>query len=87
MKGNKWIEMILSKIRSVTQPVEAFVICLNDSPQYVHLGTMGKAKEKLEQLAKEYYDRNSLKFSIKSYDEYRHSMYYWHIRQVDYGID
>lgn len=70
----------------ITTPVEAFVICCNDNPEHVHLGTMDKAKEKLEELAREYYHRNGLRHRFSSYKEYR-MRFFWHIRQVDYTID
>lgn len=86
MKGESIVRAMLAKIANTIKPVEAFVICCNDNPEYVHLGTMDKAKEKLEELAKEYYDHNHFEHRFSRYKDYR-VRYFWHIRTVNYGID
>ena len=68
--------------------MSAYVICCNDSVEYVVVPSSSgsdaeaeaQAKLKLEELAKDYYDRHQLRFEM-DYAAYR-KRYYWHIHET-----
>lgn len=65
--------------------MKAFVICLNDSVEFVVLHFEKKAKIKMEELAEKYWDRNKgniVDQFVEDYIDYR-NRYYWHIHEVE----
>lgn len=66
--------------------MKAYVICCNDSIEFVVLDDEGKAKEKKEEMAKVDFERCKRQYILKEwedYNEYR-SIYYWHLHNVEY---
>lgn len=59
--------------------MKAYVICCNDSVEYVVLDDEEKANKKKEELAEKHF--NSCKWSYKDYEEYR-KLAYWHLHDV-----
>lgn len=59
----------------------AYIICLNDSTEFVILNDNKFANKHMENLKKEYWDKN--KFSFKDYEEYE-TRCFWHIHSTKY---
>lgn len=69
---------------------QAHVICMNDSPAAVHLGTAEEAQAAIEPLARAYYDQNPWHWKDRAqltphkndfYAAYR-LLCYWHVHTV-----
>ena len=59
----------------------AFVICCNDFPDSIVLGSYQTATAKMEERAKEFYERSEARFRYESYEQYRRQCY-WHVHSV-----
>ena len=63
----------------------AHIICCNDALEYVVIDDLEAAEEKLDKLAKEYWEINKLNIIdsfLKDYKDFR-KRYYWHIHTVE----
>ena len=70
---------------------DAHVICCNDNPEYVILGNLHRAREKMEHLADQHYHKTGgveyWKYEARHsgrespYHAYR-ALHYWHVRSV-----
>jgi len=62
--------------------MKAYVICCNDSIEYVVLDSSIVANTKKEELKKEHFTKN--KHAFDDYESYEHRCY-WHLHEVPYG--
>lgn len=60
--------------------MKAYVICINDSIEYVIIDDEEKANSKMKELSMKYYLKNQYVFS--SLADYKNRCY-WHIHSVD----
>jgi len=66
------------------EPAVVQVICLNDFPYHVFVGTEQDARKRLETLKAEYFTENQANFKADfvTPEEHYKACYYWHLHQV-----
>ena len=65
------------------KPAKAHIIRCNDGVEHAVIGTIAQAKEKMEELADAFYERNKSAFSkdYRNKEDYR-NQYFWNIHSV-----
>jgi hypothetical protein len=77
----RW-EQIKNDSKKDQRAKEAHVICMNDSPMHVVIGSPEDAEKILLKLQKAYYDKNKGCGRWESFDFYKNCIF-WYIRDVE----
>jgi hypothetical protein len=78
------IPLITAKTKNIKKSKKAYVICCNDSVEFVVIDDEKAANEKLKELKIKSYETTKLEVHIDSFEDYERAQF-WNIHEVNYN--